>query len=171
MFMHKQKHLNLRSTYTETFVPPPPLPHPVSLSAGHLHPIWSQFYFYYSCGKMCTVLGLLFKHRPLEKQWALFDADASGVDTPSHHFITLTTRVTLHLWSTVWALTAVSAILIVKYSSFMVLHLGRREDEVMEAGKNRSCTAVLLKTKQNKTGSVHLFNLKEITGTWLVALS
>lgn len=28
MFMHKQKHLNLRSTYTETFVPlhPPPLP-------------------------------------------------------------------------------------------------------------------------------------------------
>lgn len=42
MFIHEQKHSNLTSTYTETFVSF------FRLSAGHLHPIWSQFYFYYS---------------------------------------------------------------------------------------------------------------------------
>ena len=39
------------------------------LSAAHLHPMWNWFCFYYLCGKMCIVLGLLFKQRPLEKQW------------------------------------------------------------------------------------------------------
>lgn len=62
MFMHDQKHSNLTSTYTKNICVF------FSLSTEHLHPIWTQFYFYYSCGKMYIVLGLLFKHRPLEKQ-------------------------------------------------------------------------------------------------------
>lgn len=61
MFMHDQKRSNPTSTYTKTFVS-------YSLATEHLYPMWSQFYFYYSCGKMYIVLGLLFKQRPLEKQ-------------------------------------------------------------------------------------------------------
>lgn len=58
-------------------------------SAGHLYSIWSQVYFYYSCGKMCIVLGLLFKHKPLEKQWMLCNA-LSGLDTLKMVFLSRT---------------------------------------------------------------------------------
>jgi len=67
VFMHDQKRSNLTSAHTKTFVSVPP-------STDHLYPIWSQFYFYYSCGKMYIVFGLLFKHRPFEKQWILCHA-------------------------------------------------------------------------------------------------
>lgn len=39
---------------------------------------------------MCIVLGLLFKHKPLEKQWMLCDATLSSLDTLQMIFLSWT---------------------------------------------------------------------------------
>lgn len=65
MFMHDQKHSNLTSTYTKKRLCL------FSLPTEHETEYGVNLTFYYSCGKMYTVLGLLFKHRSLEKQGML----------------------------------------------------------------------------------------------------
>lgn len=59
--MHDQKRSNRTSTHTKTFAA-------FYISTEHLHSVWNQFCFYYSCGKMYISPGLLFKHRPFWKK-------------------------------------------------------------------------------------------------------